>query len=125
MDLCNLSVTCFDGSNVHSIKEYALPGLFILAISLLFDLRDREIDDVSRKTIPQLIGVLATNIFVVVLLITYIFLIHITGIQVDKIWAYSAVIMLLVLLIWFKNIKTNYYTTLLEFTLVLLGIGYW
>ena len=113
------------GSNVHSIKEYALPGLFILAISLLFDLRDREIDDASRKTIPQLIGVLATKIVVVVLLITYLFLIHIIEIQVDKIWAYSAVIILLVPLVWFKNTKSSYYASLLEFTLVVLGIGYW
>jgi hypothetical protein len=113
------------GSNVPSIKEYALPGFFILAISLLFDLRDREIDDVSRKTIPQLIGVLATKILVVVLLITYLFLIHIIEIQVDKIWAYSAVIILLVLLVWFKNTKSSYYASLLEFILVMLGVGYW
>jgi hypothetical protein len=113
------------GSNVHSIKEYALSGLFILAISLLFDLRDREIDDTSRKTIPQLLGVLATKIVVVVLLTTYIFLIHITEIQVDKIWVYSAVIILLVLLVWFKNTKSNYYASLLEFTLMVLGVGYW
>ncbi len=113
------------GSNVHSIKEYALPGLFILAISLLFDLRDREIDEVSRKTIPQLIGRLATKIVVVVLLITYLFLIHIIDIQVDKIWAYSAAIILLVPLVWFKNTKSSYYASLLEFTLVMLGVGYW
>jgi hypothetical protein len=113
------------GKTIYPLITYALPGLFILAISLLFDLRDRKIDNASRKTIPQLIGEPATKIVVIILLVSYLILNQLFNIVIFLDWIYAAVLLLLTLLFAFKDTKSTYYGTLLELTLVVLGVGYW
>jgi 4-hydroxybenzoate polyprenyltransferase len=113
------------GKPIYPLETYTLPSLFILAISLLFDLRDREIDNASRKTIPQLIGERATKIVVVILLVSYLILNQLFNIVISLDWVFAAVLLLLTLMFAFKDTKSTYYGTLLELTLVVLGVGYW
>ena len=113
------------GKPVYSLETYTLPSLVILAISLLFDLRDIKIDNTSRKTIPQLIGERATKIVVIILLLSYLILIQLSQIAVSLEWVYAALLLLFALIVGFKDTKSTYYGILLEFTLVVLGIGYW
>jgi 4-hydroxybenzoate polyprenyltransferase len=57
-----------DAFNLHD-KLFLSVFLFVIGITLPFDIRDSQIDDTELKTIPQIIGIKASKILAIVCLL--------------------------------------------------------
>lgn len=98
---------------------------YIFAIALAFDIRDVAIDHQQRKTIPQVIGVKASKIYIGVSLLFFTFgylFLHISPSHKD-LFLVALVVPIVALLIQ-KDITPKVYGILLEMSLLLLGISY-
>ena len=83
------------------ITSYFGFALFILGITIPFDIRDLEVDEKNKHTIPQIFGVLGSKIIAVLLIAASTYLIHL-GSEVS-VFALLPGVILSLLLIFASN----------------------
>jgi hypothetical protein len=105
--------------------------LFVLAITLPFDIRDVKFDHHSKKTIPQLVGSKVSVVIALACLagsaMLYLSLAPNHLIEENGILKITGAYLLVFLLIAFSNTKKPdlYYTGAVEGASIILGVGYW
>jgi len=101
--------------------------LFIMAITIPFDIRDVEVDSgTGLSTLPHILGVTRSKILAIILLIfagvVTFFLVAQGVYQIDIFWPYSIFVVITALLIWGTRADRSdyYYSGLLDGTMMLL-----
>lgn len=73
-------------NHLHLWAYFSAIFLFILAITIPFDIRDKSLDHPNKKTIPQLFGTIASKIIALILLwVSYFILIYLFP---DFLWVF-------------------------------------
>ena len=105
------------------VKEIDLfTCIMIFVVGFAFDIRDRDIDPPTRKTLPQLIGKNASIVLVYLALSISIFVIHKPNTIQGFLYA-TSILINIICVAYQKFHKNPLYGTMLEFSLVLWGIG--
>ncbi len=115
-----------EGVSFNNSLDFSLILMcYFIAIILPFDIRDIQIDQLSQGTIPQVIGVTATKIGGVMLLVYFTFWHLNNGVVLFENWLFYMAISSQILLLVFVNRNTNllYFGTI-DLLITLLGISY-
>lgn len=107
-------------------------GLFMLliynyfvAIIIPFDIRDMPIDNLKNSTLPQLLGVEYSKLVGIAFLLIFIIgNLYLGFMEPDNLLFYLAVLVQLLFLVFANQKRPFYYFTLIDFSIVLLGISY-
>jgi hypothetical protein len=114
------SIFVFTYNGVIDLVDYLMFSynfIFILAITIPFDIRDLDFDDEKQKTIPQLIGVIPSRVLSFVLIwISYYLLVLLLG-EVSFFLSLIYGIFSLLCLQASPNKKELYFSGLMDFTL--------
>lgn len=99
--------------------------LYILAITIPFDIRDLKYDIPKQKTIPQVIGITNAKSLSIIFMLLYLFLALLTCPNLQSNWLYISTIFLSIFLIHKVNQdrKEFYYSGILEGTILLTGLS--
>ena len=100
--------------------------LYILAVCIPFDIRDLVHDDLSQKTIPQMIGLQSAKTIAVLCLIAFIILAYYFMPQLAESKLFLVAVLIEVLLIYFTT-KTRddlYFGGAIDGAILLLGLSY-
>lgn len=99
---------------------------YVVAITIPFDIRDLKYDIESQKTIPQVLGVNASRLIAVgLLLVAAIFLTGLTPIRTDNYWFYAAIAVQIVLVMAMDTKRSDLYCAgWIDGAVALLGIAY-
>ena len=98
--------------------------LYIIGITIPFDIRDVDVDEINKKTIPQLIGTKSAVILSILLVISSIFLM---GQSLDqlKLLSVGVGISIIAVLLTKKDRDELFFSFILDGLLIILPISYW
>jgi 4-hydroxybenzoate polyprenyltransferase len=125
------SASCFlipyfemESSFSFSIFNLAIAAaLYIIAITIPFDIRDVDVDEKSKYTIPQLLGDFASRIFSVVILALSCWLFIQSQVQLNLGFWIGVGMTAILLIFASKNRKELYFSLGVDGLLVILGLG--
>lgn len=110
---------------LHATILFTSNFLFIVAITIPFDIRDVNLDDPSKKTIPQLIGIKkSTYLSVLLLLISQLILVTYWS-EMTVAFAISTLVLTPILLQSNENKPELYFSGLIDGLLILQPILLW
>ncbi len=99
--------------------------IYFVAIIIPFDIRDMPIDNLKNSTLPQLLGVVNSKLVGIAFLLIFIIgNLYLGFIEPDNLLFYMAVVIQLLFLLFANHQRPFYYFTLIDFSIVLLGISY-
>ena len=100
--------------------------LYVLAVTIPFDIRDLKYDQVSQRTIPQLLGVFRSKILAVILLLisTVIFIMLAPTLRVNPLFILSMITQLVLILKMHKNRDDFYCAGLIDGAIAVLGLSF-
>ena len=108
------------------ITEFLVRSMFVIAITIPFDIRDKEVDSPSMKTIPQSFGVDRSKMLsYVLLLINLAYFIYVLDASIAMGLSVFISLLITAMLVWKSNSKRpqSYFAILMEGTSVLLYIS--
>lgn len=115
-----------EGINTKVLESAAGHYLYILAVTIPFDIRDLKYDAHKQRTLPQLIGVNASKALSVVLLgiVMTVFPLAFTCLQWNPLF-YAAILIQMALIIGMNENKTDFYCAgLIDGAISILGLSY-
>jgi len=100
--------------------------LYILAVTIPFDIRDLKYDQVSQRTIPQLIGVFNSKVLAVILLIisTIIFVLLVPTLRINPLFFVSMIVQSILIINMNKNRGDFYCAGLIDGAIAVLGLSF-
>ena len=100
--------------------------VYILAVTIPFDIRDLKYDKVSQRTIPQLLGVLNSKVLSVILLFisTVVFVVIEPTLRINPLFILSMIAQLILILNMNKNRGDFYCAGLIDGAIAILGLSF-
>ena len=107
---------------LYSIAHY----LYVLAVTIPFDIRDLKYDLKEHRTIPQVVGVKASKAVSLVLLIGFVAIMVYVNCDLLYNWAfYGAVLVQIALVLLMTEKRSDFYCAgLIDGSIALLGLSY-
>ena len=119
--------------SINESKYEALIGsaiahyLYVLAVTIPFDIRDLKYDMPEQRTIPQVVGVNASKLISIVLLLCFavIMLCFVEGYLLLNPWFFIAVFAQIALVLFMNEKRSDIYCAgLIDGSIALLGLSY-
>jgi hypothetical protein len=107
--------------------EFVQRFLFLIALTLPFDIRDVQIDSKSLKTIPQVLGISASKKIGLILLTEFVLLeLCKLNFSFENMFILMAIAIIVGLFLWFSSPdKTRYYTSFWVESVPIIWIGFY
>ena len=106
---------------------YALPHyLYIIGVTIPFDIRDLKHDSKEQKTIPQLFGVIGAKILAVSCLVFFaFFMCFVDSCFIYNYFFFVAIILQIILVLYTNQFRSEiYFAGLIDGAISILGISY-
>ncbi|WP_386809823.1 hypothetical protein [Lutibacter holmesii] len=95
--------------NTSVCIEFVQRVLFLIAITLPFDIRDLQLDSKQLRTIPQVLGVKYTKILGTILIVIFVLL---GFVQKNNVSTTVIIAIITLLFLWFSNVhKSTFYAS--------------
>ena len=106
----------------YSIAHY----LYVLAVTIPFDIRDLKYDFKEHRTIPQVLGVKASKALSLALLVSFVAIMGYTNCDLLFNWSFYGAVLAQVALVLFmtENRSDLYCAGLIDGSIALLGLSY-
>tara|TARA_R110002072_G_C7973360_1_gene535044 strand:+ start:2223 stop:2942 length:720 start_codon:yes stop_codon:yes gene_type:complete len=115
-----------ENSSVQILPMAFSHYLYVIAVTIPFDIRDLKYDAPNQKTIPQVIGVKASKILAISLLVSFFccMILQQENLAFNAVF-YCAVLLQMILLAFMNEKRSDFYCAgLIDGTIALLGLSY-